>query len=135
MTRDIRPLFLLLASEKSHAAVRLLVCKQTRDGSLLLPTFFGSSGRVSCMNFRQFYVRPSTDRTAFAYVSYRGRRRSTAPTRRNFQIAYKYFTMTYIVGAVLPRRPRECTYNDYMTHADRQTPHGLKLQKPNYYIC
>ena len=32
---------LLLRSEKSHAAVRLLVCKQTRDGSLLLPTFFG----------------------------------------------------------------------------------------------
>ena len=52
---------------------------------------------------------------------------NAAPTQLNFQIAHKYFTMTHIVGAVLPRRPRGYTQNDYITYADELARHGLKI--------
>ena len=44
VTRDIRPLVLLLLSEKSHAASLLLACKRARDAPTCYQLFSVSSG-------------------------------------------------------------------------------------------
>ena len=51
VTRDIRPLVLLLLSEKSHAASLLLACKRARDAPTCYQLFSVSSGKVLCIHF------------------------------------------------------------------------------------
>ena len=46
VTRDIRPLVLLLLSEKSHAASLLLACKRARDAPTCYQLFSVSSGQA-----------------------------------------------------------------------------------------
>ena len=48
--RDIRPLVLLLLSEKSHAASLLLACKRARDAPTCYQLFSVSGGRVLCLS-------------------------------------------------------------------------------------
>ena len=49
VTRDIRPLVLLLLSEKSHVASLLLACKRARDAPTCYQLFSVSGGRVLCL--------------------------------------------------------------------------------------